>query len=377
MAIAHDVIEKLSTVLDVKAAKASRASGTSVLAEVVEVDANGVPWVRVLGSESAVPATTRLTTAAKGDLVSMNIRAGKAMLNGNLTSPACTQRDYEYLKQITVTEIANIKEALIDRAIVKELIAGVAAIQTLYAEFAEFEEIVADKIDVEYAHEHYAEIDFANVVGANIQSAKMKELFASSGWFDTITITGDASITGQLKSVLIDGDTARFRNIYADALKLLGPDGLYYALNLAGLSTSEAAELINGYGEDLEEGLHGSRIIAESITATQIDVSTLKAAMLLAQTVQVGATGGIHTEMNGERFSFLAGGYHLPDDMTGVSPTEPLPGEVAFIAVDPESLASVFYIARAVVVKDLRFGNWKWYDRDNGNMALKWIGGNV
>ena len=54
-----------------------------------------------------------------------------------------------------------------------------------------------------------------------------------------------------------------------------------------------------------------------------------------------------------------------------------MPGEVAYIAVDDETQESMFYITRAVVVKDLRFGNWKWYDRSNGNLALKWIGGSL
>lgn len=48
--------------------------------------------------------------------------------------------------------------------------------------------------------------------------------------------------------------------------------------------------------------------------------------------------------------------------------------EVAYIAVDETTGESMFYMTRAVVVKDLRFGNWKWADRSNGNMALKWMG---
>ena len=239
-----------------------------------------------------------------------------------------------------------------------------ARIESLEGSFANIDRIITDTVEADYAR-----IDFANINAENVLVAKIRELFARSGWFDEVTITGDASITGQLKSVLIDGDTARFRNIYADALKLLGPDGLYYALNLAGLDASQAAALIAQYpGEELEGGLHGSHIIAESVTATQIDVSSLVAAMLLAEVVQVGASGGIHTEMNGVRFSFLAGGYHLPSDPTGLDPLEPLEGEVAYIAV--------VYINRAVVVTDLRFGrgNWKWYSRDNDNMALKWMG---
>jgi len=49
--------------------------------------------------------------------------------------------------------------------------------------------------------------------------------------------------------------------------------------------------------------------------------------------------------------------------------------EVAYIAVDPDRPAeSVMYITRSVIVKELRFGKFMWYDRRNNNMALKWVG---
>lgn len=314
---------------------------------------------------------------------------------------------------------------MVNRAELVEVSAEVAKFGTLNANNAAFSRIEAAEaaiadLDVDKLRANFATIDFANIDAANITVAKIRDIVARSGWFENVKITGDASITGQLKGVLIDGDTARFRNIYANALKLLGPDGLYYALNLAGLSASEAAELIAGSGELLEGGLHGSHIIAESVTATQIDVSSLVATMLLAKTVQVGGTEGIHSEQNGQRFSFLAPGYHLPEyqltedtsvvagkiyyeydqatdtyteaDTSGqgynpaahglyepyaFSASVPVPGEVAYIAVDQSTQESMFYMSRAVVVKDLRFGHWKWADRDNGNMALKWMGSAV
>lgn len=60
-----------------------------------------------------------------------------------------------------------------------------------------------------------------------------------------------------------------------------------------------------------------------------------------------------------------------------VTSESPLPGEVAYIAVDPITRESTFYMTRSVVVKDLRFGDFKWFARKNRNMALKWIGGDI
>ncbi len=48
--------------------------------------------------------------------------------------------------------------------------------------------------------------------------------------------------------------------------------------------------------------------------------------------------------------------------------------EVAYIAVDPDTNESTFYMTKAVVVKNLRFANWEWRPRDNGNLSLKWVG---
>lgn len=138
--------------------------------------------------------------------------------------------------------------------------------------------------------------------------------------------------------------------------------------------------------------LDGTRIVAKSITANQINtesltadsafIDSLKAILLMAQIVQIGGMGSTHVEMRGNRFSFFAPGYSYdyafeqdPDYV--VESDKAMPGEVAYIAVDEDTQESMFYITRAVVVKDLRFGNWKWYDRSNGNLALKWIGGAV
>lgn len=47
---------------------------------------------------------------------------------------------------------------------------------------------------------------------------------------------------------------------------------------------------------------------------------------------------------------------------------------VAYIDVDGTTNEGRLHITRAVVVKELQFGSWKWFERDNGNMALKWVG---
>lgn len=51
------------------------------------------------------------------------------------------------------------------------------------------------------------------------------------------------------------------------------------------------------------------------------------------------------------------------------------PDPVAYIDVDGTTNEGRLHITRAVVVKELQFGSWKWFERDGvGNLALKWVG---
>ena len=48
---------------------------------------------------------------------------------------------------------------------------------------------------------------------------------------------------------------------------------------------------------------------------------------------------------------------------------------VAYIDVDGTTNEGRLHITRAVVVKELQFGSWKWFERNGvGNLALKWVG---
>lgn len=49
-------------------------------------------------------------------------------------------------------------------------------------------------------------------------------------------------------------------------------------------------------------------------------------------------------------------------------------GPVMYVEVDDETNESTVYMTNAVVVQDLRFGNWMWYERPNGNMSVGWTG---
>lgn len=489
-------------------------------AEVTRVDSDGTTWVHIYGGADETPLRSVTSLVSVGDIIEVTISKNSARGGGSISSPSASAAYVDQAVNTVSDENAKmyagimngllqVDKALIKKASIEQLNAMEAVIQTELVD-----SLIANQAVIDKMRAVYALVDFANIDAAEIGAAKIHELFTESGFFENVRIE-EGTVTGQLNSVLLDGDTARFSNIYADAIKLLGEDGLYHALNFAGMSTEKRPvyipvtpsgnenphaegwyelslnmtyvltedttvspsksyfqtvrdvvvpsgdenprrlgweELVDGEyvptvditvdpdktyyllrteyfdpatrslvdslppGESLENGLHGSRIIAESITAREIDVSKLAAAILMSYFVQVGSNDSTHIEMKGDRLSFMVAGKHLEDyvltndttvkagkkyysfdvvtntyveadtsasgfnpqanglfEKNVLKPNVPEPGEVAYIAVD-EYGESTFYMTKSVVVKDLSFGKWKWFNRANGNMSLKWVG---
>ena len=148
-----------------------------------------------------------------------------------------------------------------------------------------------DKLSAEQADLKYANIDFAN-----INEAAIKKIFSDSGIIKDL-IVSEGKITGELVGVTIKGDLIEGNTVKADKLVVKGSDGLYYKLNFEG-GTFKEGEAIP------EDGLHGSVIVAKSITAEKISVNDL---------VAFGATiGGFHIEEN----SLYSGTKNSPTNTT-------------------------------------------------------------
>ena len=117
-----------------------------------------------------------------------------------------------------------------------------------------------------------AELQYANIDFSNISKAAMEYFYSKSGLIDSVVI-GDATIAGQLVGVTISGDLIEGNTIKADKLVIRGVDGVYYKLNVNADGTVPEVENV----DDLQNGLHGSHIIARSIIAEKITVPDLVA----------------------------------------------------------------------------------------------------
>lgn len=164
----------------------------------------------------------------------------------------------------------------------EELEALNAEITTLKGYTADFTYVSADVLDAikasiktleaEKLSAKDADLKYANIDFANIGEAAIEKFFAKSGLIEDIVV-GDGTITGHLVGVTISGDLIEGNTIKAEKLVVKGEDGLYYKLNIEGGVTS-SEEVTD---EQLQNGLHGSVIIAKSITAEQISVKDLVA----------------------------------------------------------------------------------------------------
>lgn len=334
MELSYDIMSQLAKVVtknDKKQQTGSIVYGT------IKLDANGNKYVQFDSSGQLTPLsddnqpTVESTTAnvKENDRVSVLIKDHTATVIGNMSHPSASNEDIE--KSISNFDIAIGEQIQANRAYFKELIAddvklnklsaAIISVVDLIATEADIEnliagkitvtDLIADKIDADVvisdkaiieklqssnidvlsliadkaiitdliannadldsleaknAYLKYATIDFTN-----IGEAAVKKLFASSGIIKELS-TGEAYITGELVGVTLKGDLIEAGTLKADRLVVKGENGLYYKLNIDALGETTASS-----DEKYQNGLDGSAIVANSITAEKLRVDDLVA----------------------------------------------------------------------------------------------------
>lgn len=277
--------------------EATNAKIETIEGKVAEIDTIKADVIEVEGKVSANEAditTLRSDIADFKNATAENFEATNADIY-NLNA------DYASFKKATATNLdavnADIDDLEADQASFKtataeNFAATNADISNLEATHAAFETATAEnfaatnasitdlettKLDATTANIKYATIDFSN-----IGEAAIEKLFSDSGIIKDL-IMSDGKVTGELVGVTIKGDLIEGNTVKADKLVIQGEDGLYYKLNVNALGETTAAS-----DEKYQNGLDGSVIVAESITAEKIAVDDL---------VAFGATiGGFHID---------------------------------------------------------------------------------
>lgn len=191
------------TILDDRAAKAiqeamdarvralSVKSATTHMAEVIEIDSDGVTWVHIFGGADRTPAIRTLAKVKKGDLVTVTIEEGVVTINGSSSSPAASVEyveaaDYQiasYAKEAIagiLGDVIQVKNAIIEKASIEDLLAVNATIDVLTADYANLNALVAGKANITDLEAGYAKIDAANINSAAIQDAWIEKLLVQT-----------------------------------------------------------------------------------------------------------------------------------------------------------------------------------------------------
>ena len=276
----------------------------------------GTVSVKIDGSESLTPVST-VINVEDGERVTVIIENHKAMITGNLSSPAARGNEVKDLKEVVADkvntaeldaitakvgeidgDVANFKETTTDKLTAQDakikkidgdvanfketttekLTAQDAKIKKIDGDVASFKETTTEKFEANEADienlktgkisAEDADLKYANIDFSNIGKTAMEYFYAQSGLVKDVKI-GDATITGELVGVTISGDLLKGNTVVADKLVIKGSDGLYYKLNTDGMSVEKEQTDYNS--------LNGQVIRAKSITATKIDVEDLVA----------------------------------------------------------------------------------------------------
>lgn len=201
-------------------------------------------YVKIDGSEEYIPTYT-VVNGQTGDRVVCEIRNHSVLVTGNLSSPSATGDD---VKQVS------------DKV-----------------DFLE-----ANRITTDYLEAHYAEIDFANINVANIKQGFMESLLVSQGIIANRVVGSEVIATNVLTGVNIYADDIVAGTLSVDRLVFRGSEQsvIYQLNNISGALQAENVDTINGE-VITPRTIAADRIIAKSITATEINVQNLVATGLI------------------------------------------------------------------------------------------------
>ena len=309
MALSHELISQFAKLVVNKDAKQTE---TTVYGTVTTKD--DVKYVTLDGSTVSIPIGDGDTTveAKDGERVTVTIANHKAVVTGNVSSPAARSADLtattEYFTKILADEVtlgkltaaeANIVSLIAKEAEIEDLIAGKITVTdllatkidanvviadkaiidklkvdnvdvlSLMADKAEIEKLIANNANLNSLEAKNAYLKFANVDFSNIGEATISKLFTDYGIIKELVIE-EGTVVKELVGVTIKGDLVEAGTLKADRLVVLGSDGNYYTLNTN-------FEAMPGVDPVEEDAIHGSVLIKKSIVAEKIAVDDLVA----------------------------------------------------------------------------------------------------
>lgn len=176
---------------------------------------------------------------------------------------------------------------------------GYASIETLEATEARIAELESVAITTETLEAEVGKFGYMSAETADLEYARIDKTNIGKGWVEELLVLGaflaedvnsaTGSFSKYLTGVRIIGDLIEADTLRADTLILKGEDGLYRRLNINALD-----EVTVDSDPKYQEGLDGSILVKESVTAEKINVADLFAQSITSTgDFNLGAKGAL------------------------------------------------------------------------------------
>lgn len=241
---------------------------TAIQAEIDEINANNITTDNLSANVAKLGYLTADSAIIKGKLDASELSVEVAKL-GYLTADSAVIKGKLDTSELSA-EVAKLGYLTADSAVIK----GKLDTNQLSTEVAKLGYMTADSADIKYA----------NIKLSNIETANVATLLAKIGLIDRATVV-EGHITGFLDSVEVNANKITAGTLIADRILLKDSEkGLLYALNNLGELTSTTVDSLDGYVLT-DRTINADKIIANSITANELDVANIFADNAVISTI--------------------------------------------------------------------------------------------
>lgn len=333
---------------------------TRMVGEVLGVDDDGTAWVHVFGGAERTPVSATSVQLSKGNLVNLYVGDGRAEVIGNMSDPAPTMTQLRRVRLATQEAIRIASET------------SKAADATNQHFWSDGNGVhVAEATNEEWQAEPSGRNVLLNSLGILFRAAldnivtmtQSAVAFWDGGGNEESNVTATFGRSGILFSSSvpqrIGGDDSYIEWVDTDDDEV--PDTLNVVAShivMAGVQVATSSDLSDAVSE-IDEAIDGVQEEIEPLTS-YIDVQ-------LGQnpSMELGSESGAKARLDADSLDFMTSDREV----------------VASIGIDDDGEGRLMG-TRATFTQDLSIGEgttdtggyWRWEQRSNGNLCLKWIG---
>lgn len=371
--------------------------GDRVSGVVTEVSADGTVWVRLAGATSSTPCIQAAALSKPGDSVSVVVRGGRAIIEGNYSSPASD----DTLAKEAISNVSTArKTALVAKALASGAVGAATSSKILASKAQEsaqkaaaaVEPILEDLEAIKGEEETF-------IAGLEKKVSDMTAEFVSAEQLAAIEKEFETSITQTAERIEMIATSETSLQLSEEAQKDLenaraGLEAARASLELARASYDEA---LDNYNSLLLSDDATDAQIAEAAAALEEANSSLELAQRaydnfakIISGIKTNYASKTELDLMAEGLKLLFSnededynsyvkitgeGMRLGDIESNDSYLNVAKDEIAFVQ-GGQKVATIeedkMKITRAELSDELKINNWRWKQRENGNISFKW-----